>query len=205
MKIFKRIICFTILLSLLSSLPVFSYLITYKEQYYRLFHVHYQQYPDDVIENIYWLEKAAKADFCNPQYALAKINDQTDWEKYRYLFMMHINLKLIEQHLRLGRTWDKKIAHFYDAPWKEEYLRDLETAKTCYTAGLHYWKEAKLWAEKAGMKKFNFLYLTDIQNWEDERYKIENGTLDYEKTITRELERIEKVIADYLAMDENTY
>ena len=203
MKNFKRIICFTILLSLLSSLPVFSYLITYKEQYYKLFHVHYQQYPDDVIENIYWLEKAAKADFCNPQYALAKINDKTDWEKYRYLFMMHINL--IEQHLRLGRTWDKKIAHFYDAPWKEEYLRDLETAKTCYTAGLHYWKEAKLWAEKAGMKKFNFLYLTDIQNWEDERFRIENGKLDYEKTITRELERIEKVIADYLAMDENTY
>ena len=119
--------------------------------------------------------------------------------------MMHINLKLIEQHLRLGRTCDKKIAHFYDAPWKEEYLRDLETAKTCYTAGLHYWKEAKLWAEKAGMKKFNFLYLTDIQNWEDERFRIENGKLDYEKTITRELERIEKVIADYLAMDENTY
>ena len=183
MKNFKRLICFTILLSLLSSLPIFSYLITYKEQYYRLFHVHYQQYPDDVIENIYWLEKAAKADFANPQYALAKINDKTDWEKYRYLFMMHINLKLIEQHLRLGRTWDKKIAHFYDAPWKE----------------------AKLWAEKAGMKKFNFLYLTDIQNWEDERFRIENGKLDYEKTITRELERIEKVIADYLAMDENTY
>ena len=103
MKIFKRIICFTILLSLLSSLPVFSYLVTYKEQYYKLFHVHYQQYPDDVIENIYWLEKAAKADFCNPQYALAKINDKTDWEKYRYLFMMHINLKLIEQ----GKTWEE--------------------------------------------------------------------------------------------------
>ena len=205
MKNFKRIICFTILISLLSSLPVFSYLVTYKEQYYKLFHVHYQQYPDDVIENIYWLEKAAKADFCNPQYALAKINDKTDWEKYRYLFMMHINLKLIEQHLRLGRTWDKKIAHFYDAPWKEEYLRDLETAKTCYQAGLYYWKEAKLWAEKAGMKKFNFLYLTDIQNWEDERYRIESGKLDYEKTLKRELERIEKVMAEYLAMDENTY
>ena len=205
MKFYKKIICFVILFSLLGSLPVFSYLITYKEQYYKLYHVHYQQYPDDVIENIYWLEKAAKADFANPQYALAKINDKTDWEKYRYLFMMHINLKLIEQHLRIGRTWDKKIAYFYDAPWKEEYLRDLETAKTCYTAGLNYWKEAKLWAEKAGMKKFNFLYLTDIQNWEDERYRIESGKLDYEKTLTRELERIEKVMAEYLAMDENTY
>jgi hypothetical protein len=55
------------------------------------------------------------------------------------------------------------------------------------------------------MKKFNFLYLTDIQNWEDERYRIESGKLDYEKTLNRELERIEKVMAEYLAMDENTY
>lgn len=204
-KSYKKIIFLVILISLLGSLPLFSYLITYKEQYYKLYHVHYQQYPDDVIENIYWLEKAAKADFANPQYALAKITDKTDWEKYRYLFMMHINLKLVEQHLRLGRTWDKKIAYFYDAPWKEEYLRDLETAKTCYATGLHYWKEAKLWAEKAGMKKFNFMYLTDIQNWEDEKHRIETGKLDYEKTINRELERIEKVISQYLEMDEDTY
>ena len=55
------------------------------------------------------------------------------------------------------------------------------------------------------MKKFNFMYLTDIQNWEDEKHRIETGKLDYEKTINRELERIEKVISQYLEMDENTY
>ena len=177
----------------------------YKEQYYKLYHIHYQQYPDDVMENIYWLERAAKADFCNPQYALAKINDKTDWEKYRYLFNMHLNLKLVEQHLRLGRIYDKNVAHFYDAPWKEEYLRDLEKTETCYKAALVYWNEAKLWSEKAGMGKFKFLYLTDIQNWEDEKYRIENHELDYEKMITRELTRLEKVRQDFLAMDENTY
>ena len=79
-------------------------MVKYKEDYYKLFHVHYQQYPDDVMENIYWLEQAVKADFCNPLYAPCKINSQDEWEKYRYLFMMHVNLKLIEQHLRLGRT-----------------------------------------------------------------------------------------------------
>ena len=46
-----------------------AYMVKYKEDYYKLFHVHYQQYPDDVIENIYWLEHAVKADFCNPLYA----------------------------------------------------------------------------------------------------------------------------------------
>ena len=184
---------------------IFPYAITFKEQYYKLFHVHYQQYPDDVMENIYWLEKAVKADFANPQYALAKIKNEKDWEKYRYLFMMHLNLKLIEQHMRLGRIWDKKVAYFYDAPWKEEYLRDLEKTESCYAAGLYYWEEAKLWAEKASTGKFQFLYLTEIQGWEDELFRIVNGDLDYEKTLKRELARVQQVKESFLAMDKKTY
>ena len=182
-----------------------SYAVTFKEQYYKLYHVHYQQYPDDVMENIYWLERAVAADFANPQFALTHIEDKKDWEKYRYLFMMHVNLKLIEQHMRLGRTWDKKVAYFYDAPWKEEYLRDLETAESCYRAGLYYWTEAKIWAEKANQSKFKFLYLTGIQNWEDESYRIDRGELNYEKILNRELARLQKVKESFVAMDENTY
>lgn len=192
-------------LSLLCIQSAFPYFVTFKEQYYKLFHVHYQQYPDDVMENIYWLEKAVEADFCNPQYALAKITDERDWEKYRYLFMMHINLKLIEQHLRLGRTWDKQVAYFYDAPWKEEYLRDLATAESCYQAGLYYWREAKLWAEKAGAGGFRFLNLAEVQNWEDECHRIVTGDLDYEKILNREISRVRKVQSDFLAMDDETY
>ncbi|WP_428769062.1 hypothetical protein [Treponema sp. HNW] len=198
------------LLSAAAALVLFtllfsSYAITFKEQYYKLYHVHYQQYPDDVMENIYWLERAVAADFANPQFALTHIKDKKDWEKYRYLFMMHVNLKLIEQHMRLGRTWDKKIAYFYDAPWKEEYLRDLETAERCYRAGLYYWTEAKIWAEKANQSKFKFLYLTGIQNWEDESYRIDRGELNYEKVLNRELTRLQKVKESFIAMDENTY
>jgi len=179
------------LLLLTGITSVFPYAITYKEQYYNLFHTHYQQYPEDVMENIYWLQRAVAADFCNPQYALAKITDETQWEKYRYLFMMHVNLKLAEQHLRLGRTWDKYNVYFYDEPWKEEYLRNMDTAEACYSTGLYYWNEAKAWAEKANAKKFMFLHITDQQFWEDERERIYTGDLDYEKTINRELTRIQ--------------
>ena len=199
-KIFKTLAVFLILLFAIS--PAFSYMVKYKEDYYKLFHVHYQQYPDDVMENIYWLEKAVQADFCNPLYTGVKINDENDWEKYRYLFMMHINLKLIEQHMRLGRVYDKQVAHFYDAPWKDQYLENLNKAKSCYEAGLYYWQEAKLWAEKANTGKFKFLFLTDIQNWEDERERIGNGNLDYEKILNRELTRLNKVIDDFEKMDE---
>lgn len=201
----KKILATILLIFIVTIIPLSAYVVSYKEQFYKLYHIHYQQFPDDVIENIYWLERAAAADFCNPQYALAKIEDEKDWEKYRYLFMMHINLKLIEQHLRLGRYWDKNVAYFYDAPWKEQYLNDLETAETAYEAGLYYWREAQLWAEKANQTQFQFLFLTDIQNWEDERDRIAKGDLDYGKIINRELDRLNKVKADFLAMDENTY
>ena len=200
-----RIVAVLLLFSLGIVVPASAYMVKYKEDFYRLYHIHYQQYPDDCIENIYWLEKAVQADFCNPLYAGLKIETKKEWEKYRYLFQMHLNLKLIEQHLRLGRTYDKKVAYFYDAPWKEEYLRNLETAESCYRAGLYYWTEARLWAEKANQQKFRFLCLKDIQNWEDECWRIDRGELNYETILNRELKRLQKVKETFLAMDENTY
>nr|WP_039925078.1 hypothetical protein [Treponema sp. JC4] len=188
----------------LSPIKAFAYMVKFKEDWYKLYHVHYQQYPDDCIENIYWLEKAAQADFCNPQFADFKVESEKQWEKYRYLFQMHINLKLIEQHLRLGRTYDKKCIYFYDAPWKEEYLRNMEKALTCYKAGLYYWQEAKVWCEKSSNASFNFLYITEKQNWEDERERIVKGELNYEKMLNREISRLEKNIEELNSM-EKTY
>lgn len=200
----KKFVVFLMLISLTAA-SSFAHMVKYKEDYYKLYHVHHQQLPDDCIENIYWLEKAVNADFCNPQYADAKIENEKQWEKYRYLFQMHLNLRLIEQHLRLGRVYDKQVAYFYDAPWKEEYLRDLEKTLSCYKICYTYWQEAKLWAEKASTGKFNFLYITDLQNWEDERERIATGTLDYEKMLDREIKRVQNVIDTFVAMDDKTY
>lgn len=191
------------LISVFCGHKTYAYMVKYKEDYYKLFHVHYQQYPDDVMENIYWLEQAVKADFCNPLYANAKIDDETQWEKYRYLFMMHLNLKLIEQHLRLGRVYDRKSVRFYDAPWKEIYIENLNKTLSCYQAGLYYWQEAKLWAEKAGTGSFRFLTLTEIQNWEDEKERIKTGELNYQKMLDRECARLENVIQKFKEMDTN--
>jgi hypothetical protein len=183
----------------------FPYVVRYKEQFYELYHVHYQQDPDDVMENIYWLERAVEADFANPLHALGKVSNEKEWEKYRYIVMMHLNLKLVEQHIRLGVKWDKRVAYFFNAPWKRQNLESLKTAETCYNAALHYWKEAKIWAEKANVREFRFLFIEGLQSWEDEREGIANGTLNYERTIARELARLQKVRSDFLAMDENTY
>jgi len=203
-KLFK-ICLFSFIFAFFLPQDLNAYMVKYKEDFYKLYHVHYQQYPDDCIENIYWLEKAVEADFCNPLYAMAKIETEKQWEKYRYLFQMHVNLKLIEQHLRLGRIYDKKCVYFYDAPWKDEYLNNLEKTLSCYEAGLYYWQEAKLWFEKANASSFNFLFITELQNWEDERERIKTGELNYEKMLNREIERVKKAIDELLAMKSKSY
>jgi hypothetical protein len=194
------------LVFILSSAPgADAYLVRYKEQFYRLYHQHYIQYPDDIMENIYWLEQAVKADFANPLYALALIEDEVQWEKYRSLFMMHLNLKLIEQYLYLGNKWNKRNAYFYNAPWKEQNLESLETAETCFRAALTYWNGAREWAEKALDRRFRWINLKNVQFWEDEAGRIEDKSLDYEKIITRELTLLRNVREKFLTMDENHY
>lgn len=207
-KIFKsfKLIAFIItIFAITSSFPVDAYMVKYKEDFYRLYHVHYQQFPDDCMENIYWLEQAVRADFCNPLHANAKIETEEQWEKYRYLFMMHLNLKLIEQHNRLARIYDKRCIYFYDAPWKDEYKRNLEKAKSCYEAGLYYWQEACLWAEKANEGKFKYLFINDVQNWEDERERIKTDELNYETMLNRELSRVNKEIDALSNMESTKY
>ncbi len=204
----KRRIIFTLCSLILFfglTAPAFSYFVEYKEQYYKLYHIHYEQDPDAILENIYWLERAVKADFCNPLYALAKIETKKDWEKYRYLFMMHLNLKLVEQHLRLGNKYDKQVAYFYNYPWKEQNIESLGIAEEFYNTALVYWEEAKLWAEKANMKQFQFLLLHDLPAWESERDRIAKGKLNYERTIKRELRRLAEVRKEFMNMDDTTY
>ena len=186
------------------SLPVNSYFVTYKEQYYKLYHLHYIQYPDDTMENIYWLEKALKADFCNPLYALALIEDEIQWEKYRNLFTMHINIKMVEQYLFLGNKWNKRNAYFYNAPWKVQNLESLEIAETCFKTALYYWDEALEAARKANDRRFRWINLQRVQFWEDEAFRIENGGLNYARTIERELNMLNKVREKFQAM-ENWY
>lgn len=188
---------------LLASLPAAAYTVYYKEQFWRLFHQHYIQYPDDAIENIYWLEQARKANFCNPLYALATIENETEWKRYRALFEMHITLELIRQNLILGSKFDKRVAYFYNAPWKEQNLESLKTAESAYRAALAWWPEAKAFALEA--MKLRFVRLEEVSAWMDEAWRIEQGELDYADIIADELKRLERVRADFEKMDAGGY
>ena len=181
---------------------VFPYKILYAEQFYRLYHLHFYQNPDNTMENIVWLEKALEADFCNPLYALAAIEDKEEWRHYRYLFKMHVNLKLVELYRTLGSRFDKRKAYFFNAPWKRQNLESLKTAEQMYSIALYYWDWAREWAMKL---KGSPYHLEEIQKWEDENYRILTGELDYEDILGEQLEGLGQVRKTFETMDNNTY
>ena len=203
MRISKiRLLLAAVLLTCISLPPAFAYRTLYAEQFYRLYHVQFYQYPERIAENIYFLEQALRADFCNPLYALADIENEKEWERYRYLFTMHVNLKLTELYLRWGSKYNKEKAYFYNAPWKEENLASLEKAEQLFEYSKVYWSEAVQWSVKAWPLP---QHLEQIQVWEDENYRIETGDLDYGMIIAEHLERLQKVKEDFLKMDTDTY
>ncbi len=182
---------------------LFSYDILYAEQYYRMAHRHLYMNPERAAENIYYLEKALRADFANPLNALARIRNPQEWERYRYLFRMHVALRIIENYLLMANSFDKQVAYFYNFPWKRENLRSLERAETWYRSALHYWDEAVRWSERA--EETPTFHLEEIRFWIDQSQRIKSGELDYGRIIQRHLDRLERVRRDFEAMDRNTY
>lgn len=177
--------------------------IMYAEQYYKLYHEHLHHYPDDTLEDIYYLESALKADFANPLYALAPIKDTTEWERYRNLFSMHLTLKLIYSYLSLGSKYDKMTAFFYNYPWKQQNLESLAEAEQVYKVAYGYWEKAKAWSAKAWAMRGT--HLDHIEEWETENFRVETGDLDYKVIIDAQLARVAKVRAEFQSMDKTTY
>jgi hypothetical protein len=193
------VLFFTVLTSLCSIQTL------YAEQYYKMYHQHFYYYPEDSAENIHYLGMALRSDFANPLNALCRIEDEKQWEKYRYLFYMHVNLLIVDTYLKLGSKYDKYDAYFYNYPWKYANLDSLDTAESYYNLAEEFWFKAIEWSEKASDSKFAWMFLEDIQYWEDENYRIQDGDLNYEEVIDRELARLQRVREKFQAMDKDTY
>ena len=191
------------LLALVASVPVSAYKIVYAEQWYKLVHRHMSESPDDALENIYYLERALRADFANPLNALTPIKDEKEWARYRALFRMHVNLLLVQQTLTLGSSFDKQQAYFYNYPWKAANLDSLSKAEKIYQTAFGYWKDAQTYSAEAANKPP--IWFENLQFWVDEQNRIETGDLDYTRIIQKQLDRVAEVRAKFQAMGPNTY
>jgi len=198
-----RLLCVSVALFLVPALGASAWRILYAEQYYKLYHEHLYHYPDDTMEDIFYLEQALKADFVNPLYALTPIHNTTEWERYRDLFSMHVNLKLIASYLTLGTKYDKMNAYFYNYPWKQQNLDSLTTAEQTYKVAYGYWTRAKEWSAKAWALRD--VHLEAVSEWEDENFRIETGDLNYQDTIDEQLARLAKVRDQFQKMGPGTY
>ena len=191
---------------ILMVLPVtgaYSYKLLYAEQFYKLYHSHYIQYPEDSAENIYYLETALKRPFVNPLNALGIIKNEGEWERYRLLFTMHVNLKLIEQYRLLAVKFDKFDAYFYNYPWKQENLKSLQMAEIYYNDALYYWDRV---LEQVTLLDDNrYIYIEGLEYWEDELFRIKSGELDYDEFINDDLTRLQGVREAFQAMTPDTY
>jgi len=199
----KKICLLVLIIVILPFSGLYSYKLLYAEQFYKLYHSHYIQYPEDSAENIYYLETALKRPFVNPLNALAVIKTEIEWERYRLLFTMHVNLKLIEQYRLLAVKYDKFDAYFYNYPWKQENLKSLQMAELYYKDALYYWDKVIEQVELLGQD--NFLYIEGLEYWEDELFRIKSGELDYDEFINNDLQRLYSVREAFEAMNSDTY
>ena len=182
---------------------VSSYRLLYREQLYELYHRHFTQTPERIAENVYWLEQALRSDFANPLNALATVENDREWEWYRYLFTMHIKVQLTDMYLQWGAQYMKMEAYFYNAPWQRQNLESLDRAEEYFRYACHYWEAAQRWSQEAA--EFRFVHLEEIQYWEDEHHRIRTGKLDYGTIIERHLDRVAEVRAAFENMDGDTY
>ncbi|MGL4524552.1 MAG: hypothetical protein ACRCVN_03400 [Spirochaetia bacterium] len=199
----RLLIIFSFLI--ISHHSVWAYKIQYAEQWYKLFHQHLYRMPEDEAENLAYLEESLKAPFANPLYALARINDKQEWEFYRYLFKLHVNLQIVRTYRQIGMKYDREFVYFFNAPFKRQNLESLEIAEKYYQRALYFWNEALPWVEKANDKRFRWMYLPEIANWRNELRQINESQLDFEKILGQDLSRLEKNRAQFEAMDEDTY
>jgi hypothetical protein len=191
------LVCATLFFSL-SAIPANAYRLTYKEQLYRLYHRQFYAYPLRVAENIVYLEEALKAPFANPLNALARVETEREYDKYRYLFNMQLNLLLIEEYLELARLYNKEEAYFFNYPWRRINIESLDRAESFLEFALGYWYEAIAWSDRA--EQIRWINLEEIQHWEDQSFRIQNGDLDYERIIEDHLERVEEVRSEFIRM-----
>ena len=228
MKYFIKLIVLSFIISMVVTqtygFPGYKYL--YKEQLYTLYQQRLYMYPENFAENILWLEKVLRADFANPLNALADIKDKRDWEWYRNLFLMHVNILLVKQYLGWATGYMKFDAYFYNAPFRDMTIRSMKKARELVEFAKVYWDETLVYVKKIKEMNLYFFSLPKIQNWEDEysrilrsqnsystraesltykSVKLMNKTLDYGRIIERELKRIDDIITKFNAMDETTY
>ncbi len=161
------------------------------EDFFRLYTEWLGPTRDSISRNIYFLELALIYPFDHPIKALTPITNKTQWDRYRYLILMHLNAMLTKAYLDLGWQYYKEHLYFFNGEFKKEYLKGYEIAEFYFQSALTYWQRAKKLAKMADSIKGQ-MYKTDLIYIEDECKRIVNGDIYYDESINRLLKELRK-------------
>ncbi len=163
----------------------------YLEDYFQLYAKRMYYGEEEILLNIYFLKKGLVSPFRHSSKALCLLKTPEEEQKYRLLLKMHLNLKIMQNYLLLGRLYDKRIIYHFNMPFKKDLIKSLKIAKYYYNLAKTYWPEVLAYANEAS--KINTRIELDFL--EDELYLILNRDKevdwDYDYTFNLHLTKLE--------------
>ncbi|MBN1897556.1 MAG: hypothetical protein JW827_02170 [Spirochaetes bacterium] len=162
------------------------------EDYYDLYAKRMYYGEDEIHLNVYFLKKGLISPFRHASKALCLLKTPQEETKYRNLLKMHLNLKIMQNYLYLGRLYDKRIIYHFNMPFKEDLIKSLNIAKFYYNLAREYWPRVLAWAGEASKIDVRI----DMDFLEDELWSIQNRDKevdwDYDYTFDIHLSGLEK-------------
>jgi hypothetical protein len=160
----------------------------YLEDYYLLYGM--KQYYDEnsLRANIGRMEAALGSKFRHPSEALVKVQTEEEYNKYKELMYMHINMLIMRDIMKIAVRYDKQKIYFYNLDFAQTISESLDEADKIYEQALPYWDEAKRRAQNAT----RFKITTEMSFIESERFSIVKGETDFRKIIGKHRESIKK-------------
>jgi hypothetical protein len=160
----------------------------YVEDFYLLYGLTLYYDENSLRENIRKLQLALLTKFRHPSQAIVKIENENEYEKYKNLMLMRINYLLMRDTMKIAARYDKQKIYFYNLDYAKCIDESLDTADSLYAEALPFWKETKIYAEKASQYKIT----TELSSMESDRYSIIHGETDFAKIIGDHRAKIRK-------------
>ncbi len=160
----------------------------YLEDYYELYCMKQYYNENSLRKNIERLKTALRCKFRHPSQALVKMESEAEYNKYRNLLFMHLNMLIMRNYMRIASKYDKQKIYFYNMDFATEIKDSLDIAENLYKEAIPYWKKAREYAGKAS----NYKLTTDLGYIESERYSIVKNELDFGRIIDKYIKKIGK-------------
>ena len=151
--------------------------IYYAEDYYKLYARSSYYGEDEINLNILYMQGALKSPYKPAYDSLVPIHSLVEHEKYRNLLKMHMNVRILQDYLYLGRLYDMQTIYFYHDEFTEDLIKSLQRAEYYYQIAQDYWTDVKKYAVDAyTMREVRI----ELDNLEDEMRSIVQRDVDWQ-------------------------